>query len=184
MRNNLKTGLLVGIATTISFAFKSIVAWVTGEQETTDEILRSVFASLLAGLVVGLLLSWFTDKYLVFSLFAKAANFDLDNKEDIVLKKQANSLTNSVGIGGHLCLTDKRLIFKSYCSENNYYEWTINLAEIAGVEKFKTLGLVNNGIKIISNERIVSKFVVDKQKQWIQSINNIKTAYSIGIANS
>ena len=178
MRNNVKTGLVVGIAMTVFFAFKSVIAWVTGEQETTNEIFRSVFASLFAGLVVGLLLSWFTDKYLVFSFFAKAANFDLENKEDIVLKNQANSLTNSVGIGGHLCLTDKRLIFKSYSSDKNNYEWTINLTDISGVEKFRTLGLVNNGIKIISNEKVVSKFVVDKQKQWIQSINEIKTAYN------
>jgi hypothetical protein len=178
MRNNVRSGLVVGIATTIFFVFKSVIAWVTGEQETTDEILKSVFASLLAGLVSGLLFGWFTDKYLVFGLFAKGANFDLDDNETIISKKQANRLTSSVGIGGYLCLTDKKLIFKSYSSDTNNQEWTINLSDISGVEKFRTLGLVNNGIKIITKEKVVERFVVDRQKQWLQSINQIKTAYN------
>ena len=182
MRNNVKSGLAVGIATTFFFVFKSIIAWVTGEQETTNEILKSVFASLLAGLVSGLLFGWFTDKYLVFSIFAKGANFDLDDNETIILKKQANHLTNSVGIGGHLCLTDKRLIFKSYSSDTDNDTWTVNLSEISSVEKFKTLGLVNNGIKIITKQKVTERFVVDKQKQWLQSINQIKTAYNNALA--
>ena len=183
MKNNVKSGLIVGIVTTIFFVFKSVIAWVTGEQETTDEILKSVFASLLAGIVSGLLFGWFTDKYIVFSLFAKGANFDLDDNETILLKKQANRLTNSAGIGGHLCLTNKKLIFKSYSSDANNHEWTLNLSDISGVEKFRTLGLVNNGIKIITKEKIVERFVVDKQNQWLQSINQIKTAYNIGFAS-
>ena len=173
MNNKVKSGLAVGFVTTIFLAFNSIISWVTGQQETTEEILNSLFASLASGLIAGLLFSWFTDKYLVFSLFAKAAKFDLDNNEAIFLKKQANFLQNNEGIGGHLCITDKRLIFKSYISETKNKECVIKLDEISRIETFRTLGIVNNGIKIITKNEVDNRFVVDNQKKWQKLINEI-----------
>ena len=94
----------------------------------------------------------------------------------MIFQKPSNHFKGSVSIGGHLCPTDKGLRFKRYNLNTQNREWTINVSEITRVNIFKTPGLVNNGIEIVTDKQVVEKFVVDKQKQWLQSIGHIKTS--------
>ena len=182
MSNKVKSGLFFGIAMTVFFMSETVIAWITGTEQATNEISKSVFAALLAGLVSGLLFGWFTDRYLVFALFIKSPKFDVHNNETLMLQKPANHFKGAGSVGGHLCLTDKRLRFKSQGINTQSEECTINLSDISHVNTFKTLGLVNNGIEIITNEQVVERFVVDKQKHWLQSINQIKRHTTMGFA--
>ena len=178
MTNKIKSGILVGVGVTLFYISKTLIGWITGEEQSSDEIYKSVFASLSAGLATGLLASWVTDKYLVNTFLTNSINFELENGETSVFQTSANHFKGSKTFGGSLCLTDQRLMFKSHNSNFESDDWSISLGDIAEVKTFRNLGLVQNGLSIKTKNEVIGKFVVDKIKRWEETISNSKTAYN------
>lgn len=174
MSNKVKSGLYFGLGMTFVFLFKTITAWVTGEEESTAELAKSVFAAVIAGLVSGLLFGWLTDKFLVSSIFTKSTNFNLDTGDVAIFQTPANHFKGAEGVGGSLCITDKRLLFKSHNLNIKNHELSISLLEIATVDRYKTLGLINNGISVHLANNSTEKFVVDKADKWVEQILKTK----------
>lgn len=174
MSNKVKSGLYFGLGMTFVFLFKTIIAWVTGEEESSGEIVKSVIAAVIAGLVSGLLFGWLTDKFLVSSIFTKSTHFNLDTGELMIFQTPANHFKGAEGVGGSLCLTDKRLLFKSHNLNIRNHELSILLSNITIVDRYKTLGLVNNGIAVHLISELTEKFVVDKADKWIEQIQKTK----------
>lgn len=154
MSNKVKSGLYFGIGMTVFFLSKTVIAWVTREEQTSSEIIQSVFAALIVGLVSGLLFGWLTDKFLISSIFTKSSTFNLDEGEAIVFQTPANHFQGTEAVGGSLCLTDKRLLFKSHKLNIQNHEFAVNLSDIIKVHKYKTLGLINNGIAIQTTNQV------------------------------
>ena len=175
MSNKFKSGLVFGFAMTLFFLSRTAIAWIAGEDLSTNDILKSFFASLLAGLVSGFLFGWLSNKFVAGGIITKSSKFEYHKNETIILQTPANHFVGVDAVIGNLFLTDKRLIFKSHNLNNQNHEWITDLADISHVETFKTLGLFNSGLKMVTNKKVVGKFVVHKQKQWIQSIAQIKT---------
>lgn len=174
MSNKVKSGLYFGLGMTFVFLFKTIIAWVTGEEESTAEIAKSVIAAVIAGLVSGLLFGWLTDKFLVSSIFTKSIHFKLDTGEVVIFQTPANHFKEAEVVGGYLCITDKRLLFKSHNLNFQNHELSISLLSITLVDRYKTLGLINNGIAVHLTDNLTEKFVVDKADKWFEQILRTK----------
>jgi len=174
MSNKVKSGLYFGIGMTFFFLFRTIIAWVTGEEESTGEIAKSIVAAVIAGLVSGLLFGWLTDKFLVSSIFTKPMNFKLNNGETVIYQTPANHFKSVEAVGGSLCLTDIRIIFKSHKLNIQNHELSILLTDVNLVDRYKTLGMINNGLAVHLHNGVTEKFVVDKANQWITHFDRTK----------
>lgn len=103
--------------------------------------------------------------------------FDIKNKKidrEVIKEGGCNLILGFEGVGGKLFLTKDTLLF--YSHRGNFklkkYVISINLNDILRVEKRLSLGIVPNGIKIISNEKDY-KLVVNKRKEWIDEIEKL-----------
>jgi hypothetical protein len=174
MRNKVKSGVVFGLSMTFIFLCKDFIGWIKGEEFSNKEVLISIFSSLFGGLLSGLLYGWLTDKVLVNSIFTKPPKFNLHTGETIIFQTGANHFKHLEAVGGQLCLTDKRLIFKSHNLNIQNHELTIDLEDIKSIDTFKPLWLTNNGIVIKTDNPTVEKFVVEKREKWKKTLEEIK----------
>jgi GRAM domain len=174
MTNKVKSGLIFGFGMAFIYLSKPIIAWITGEEETTREIVESVIAAIIAGLVSGTVYGWLSDKYVIGSIFTKPANFSPDTGEVIIFKTFANHFIGAECFGGTLYLTDKRLVFKPNNPNNKNSELSIPLADLTAVERYKMHGFMNCGLKVRAGNSLTEKFVVEKPGQWPEFIENAR----------
>ena len=64
-------------------------------------------------------------------------------------------------------LTNKRLVFKSHKLNVQNHELSLQLSDIAKVEAYKTMGLINNGLVVTTRHNTTEKFVVDQRSEWL-----------------
>jgi hypothetical protein len=97
-------------------------------------------------------------------------------KDEIILKEQlANHIKNHESVGGKLFLTNKRLIFKSHKINIQRHIFELDLNKINSCHRYKTIGIIPNGLKITTNNNLTEKFVVNKPNEWItlfEKMNN------------
>ncbi len=74
------------------------------------------------------------------------------------------------GVGGRLYLTNKRLVFKSHKLNIQNHQLSINLIDVIGFNKYKTLGIINNGLSIQTAQNTTEKFVVEQADEWINKL--------------
>jgi hypothetical protein len=74
-------------------------------------------------------------------------------------------------VGGKIFLTNQRLIFKSYSLNIQKGQTNLIYSEISSVEKRKTMKIINNGMKIITNKGQEYCFVVNDRESQIQKIS-------------
>ena len=173
MSNKIKSGLYFGVGITFFFLLIESIAWITGEA-SSKEIIISIVSSVIAGLCSGFVAGWLTDKFLTNSIFTKPPKFNLDGDEAIHFQTPANHFKGVEAVGGFLCLTDKRLLFKSHNLNIQNHELSISLSNLSTVVRYKTLKLMNNGLAVSLTNHKTEKFVVDKAKQWIEIIDRTK----------
>jgi len=87
----------------------------------------------------------------------------------------ANLFRSVEAVGGRLTITNERLLFNPHMINIQTEPVEINMADIIGVEKRNTMGLVPNGIKITNRYGSEFKFVVYKRAQLIDLINQYRT---------
>jgi hypothetical protein len=90
---------------------------------------------------------------------------DLGPGETLLFQTGANHFKGIEAVGGKLSLTEKRLVFKSHSLNFQKHVLSIPLGQVKEVERFKNVGLINNGLKI-TTESGAEKFVVDKAEEW------------------
>jgi len=178
-RNRFRAGLSFGIAMAVFFILQTLLV---NDKQATNQTIKSIALGLVAGAISGVLFGWLMGLFAKSKFVTQTTKIETDPDEHILFETPANHFKGAGSVGGHLCLTDKRLRFKSQGINTQSEECTINLSDISHVNTFKTLGLVNNGIEIITNEQVVERFVVDKQKHWLQSIDQIKRHTTMGFA--
>jgi len=104
-------------------------------------------------------------------LLSKIKTPDLNENETIIKEDGANLFQNFFNaIGGKLFLTEKRLIFNSHKLNlpNSYI--TIQLENISDILERKTIGIINNGLRIKTKNGLTYDFVVNDRKSWIEKL--------------
>ncbi len=89
---------------------------------------------------------------------------------DILFEGPANLFRGFEGVGGKLTLSTEGLFFEPHAINIQKSKETILLGDITRVEKTNTLGIVPNGIKVITANKEY-RFVVKKRNQWLAKIN-------------
>lgn len=127
-------------------------------------VTRNIISGIVGGILFGLAISVFIKEEVKY--FEKIKD-EISKDHKIIFHGYANHFMGREAVGGWLYLTDKLLIFISHNNNNQNHEMIIPIAIIQKVEKYLTLGLVPNGLKIISIDG-EDKFVVNDRKKWIQ----------------
>ena len=166
-RNRFKAGLSFGIAMAVLFILQNLL---TSEKQTTNQILSSVAAGLIAGLISGVLFGWLIGLFAKSKFVAKTTRIDTGPDENVLFETPANHFKGVEGVGGKLYLTNKRLVFKSHNLNIQNHQLSILLTDIKNVGRHKTLGLVNNGLSIVTAEDKTEKFVVEQAENWIKHL--------------
>ena len=96
---------------------------------------------------------------------------DLNPDESILFETGANHFKGIEAVGGKLYLTNNRLLFKSHKFNFQNHELSIPLSDIHSVGRYRTLGLVNNGLSIGTWNNNLEKYVVQNIDTWLEKIN-------------
>ena len=75
------------------------------------------------------------------------------------------------GVGGKMFLTNKKVVFKSHKINIQKGQTDILYEDITEIIKRKTAKLIDNGIRIKTNDGNEFDFVVNEREKWIEKLN-------------
>ncbi|KMZ42399.1 MULTISPECIES: GRAM domain-containing protein [Bacillales] len=100
---------------------------------------------------------------------------ELRRNESIVQENiAANLFRGREGVGGKLTITSERLYFQPHSHNNQTQPLELHLNDITAVEKWNTLFVIPNGMKIKMHNGQEHKFVVWKRAEIIGMIQDTK----------
>jgi hypothetical protein len=102
-------------------------------------------------------------------------NTRLDRDEDIIMDGMANLQRGWEAVGGHLYLTNRRLIFEAHALNIQSQSTVVPLARIEKAEKcwskiFGLIPLVPNSMLITTTDDVEFRFVAWGRQEWIDAI--------------
>ncbi|SOC40026.1 GRAM domain-containing protein [Ureibacillus acetophenoni] len=100
-----------------------------------------------------------------------AVSLQIDEKF-LVEKTPANLYKGLEAVGGHLTITDKRLIFNAYKFNIQGGTTEILLSDIVSIDRAKSLKIIPNKMIVNTNDGKSFKFVVYKRDKLIQLITD------------
>lgn len=162
VKSSLISGLLYGLPMGIVFAV------VSGRYPLGMAV--GLIAGILFGVLFSGLMSWFVRWQ---SVRRKVAPPDFGT-EAVVTEGLANHFKGAEGVRGYLWLTNDRLHFASHQFNIQNHEWTVKVAEIAGAEAVKTIGLINNGLLIRLKTGEEERFIVFGNASWVSAIERTR----------
>ena len=168
-KNKIKAGLIFGIAVTIFFIVQDLL---THDDLTTKNIITFIISGLFGGALAGLLFGWLTGLFSNSKFFTSGTKIDTDENEDILFETLANHFKGVEAVGGKLFLTNKRLVFKSHKLNIQNHQLTLNISDIQKVDRYKTMGLVNNGLSVTTINGSTDKFVVQQPDEWFNYLTD------------
>jgi hypothetical protein len=101
----------------------------------------------------------------------KTIEIELSQNETIDYEGPANLFRGMESVGGKLFLTNKKVIFKSHKLNIQTGQTDIIYASIAEIAPRKTVGIVDNGIRIKTNDGKEFDFVVNDREKWMEKLN-------------
>lgn len=159
-----KAGIIFGIVMSLYFVSQDFI---THHNLTAKAVIIIIISGLLggalAGLIFGSLIGLFTNSKLI----AQTTKIETKPDEAILHETNANHFKGVEGVGGKLYLTNKRLVFKSHKLNIQNHELSIRLSDIKKVAKYKTLGIINNGLSVTTCDKNIERFVVKQIDEWI-----------------
>jgi hypothetical protein len=97
----------------------------------------------------------------------------LEENERILYEGSASHAAGGKKVGGHLYLTNQRLIFRSNIFNVNALEWHIFLEDVLEVTPSLALGFVPNEISVKTKDG-VDKFIVFERNKWLKLIQDAR----------
>lgn len=90
--------------------------------------------------------------------------------ETIVFETGANHFKGVEAVVGKLYLTNKRLVFKSHKLNIQNHELSIHLSDVKNADRYKALGISNNGLVVTTINHTIEKFVVQQPGEWMEHL--------------
>lgn len=168
--------MFFGIAMAIFFILQNLL---THSGLAAKDVMKFTASGLFAGALSGLLFGWLMGRFANSKRLTKDTKIDTDAGETILFDTGANHFKSAEAVGGKLYLTDKRLVFRSHKFNVQNHELSINLSDIDKVERYKTLGLVNNGLSVTTFNHKTEKFVVQQNDEWLNQLTEKKGLQSV-----
>jgi GRAM domain len=164
-KNRFRAGLSFGIAMTVFFIIQNLL---TSDNQTSNQIIKSIVVGLIAGAISGVLFGWLMGLFAKSKFVTQTTKIETEQDEHVLFETPANHFKGVEGVGGKLYLTDRRLIFKSHKLNIQAHQLSVNLTDIKHVDRYKTLGVVNNGLSVTTTNNTTEKFVVEQVAEWIK----------------
>jgi len=161
IKNVFLTGVAFGIGMAIFFSFETGIK---------HGIIAGAIAGILFGIVVSIFMAHQTKKF--------QKNRPIIENENIIKDGPANHFKKIEGVGGWIYLTDKKFIFKSHSFNIQRHESVIPIQEIKEAKAVLTMGLIPNGLQIITVNGNRERFVVNGRKDWVNKITELKNKSS------
>lgn len=141
-----------------------------------DDKFQSLKSYLFQGVFFGILMELgspyvnqkFGTKFI--SRLVKKITPELTQDEEIEYEGSANLFCGIESVGGKLFLTNKNVIFKSHKLNIQKGQTNIDYHHITEVNKRKTANLINNGIRIKTNNGKEYDLVVHDREKWIEKL--------------
>ena len=167
--NRVKSGLFFGVTMTI---FN--IGWdlATEKNFTSGHLTKVIVSALIGGALAGLLFGWLIGLFAKSKFVNKTTKIDLPSNENVQFETPANHFKGIEAVGGRLYLTNERLMFKSHKLNFQNHSLSIDLKNIVAVGRYKTLGLVNNGLSITTTQSMTEKFVVEQIDEWVNVLES------------
>ncbi len=119
------------------------------------------------GALSGLLFGWLIGLFAKSNFVNRTTKIDTSPGEDVKFKTPANHIKGIEAVGGKLYLTNQRLIFKSHKLNFQNHLLSIDLKDIESVDRYKRVGMINNGLSITTAQNVKEKFVVEQVEEWV-----------------
>jgi hypothetical protein len=162
-KNRIALGLSFGIIMGIFSAAQNLLIY---DNHTTNQIIKSVVSGLVQGILAGVLFGWLIGLFANSRFFSRSTRIDPEAGETILFETPATYL-NGFGVGGKLYLTGMRLVFKSHKLHFQNVKHSISLSDIKQVDRYKTLGILNNALLVTTTKGKKEKFVVEQVEEWV-----------------
>lgn len=132
-----------------------------------------LFQGTFFGIFMGIGFPYITQKFgsKFISKIGKNIKPELTENENIEIEGPANLFRGFEGVGGKLFITNKKLIFNSHKINIQKGQIDIPYENISEIIKRKTAKLIDNGIRIKTNDGNEFNFVVNEREQWIEKLN-------------
>jgi len=166
-KSRIKAGLRFGIVMTIFFVLQTLI---TQNHHTTKNIVAAVVIAMFSGALATVLFIWLMGRFVKSKLVTEASHLETTEVEIILFETPANHFKGIEAVGGKLFLTNKRLVFNSHKLNIQNHQLAISLVDIMKVGRYKTLGLVNNGLAVTTAGNTTEKFVVEQLDEWLNQL--------------
>jgi len=163
-KSKIKTGLTFGIATCI---LSVVLDLLKEDPLTTKDVITSNISGLFSGAFSGFLFGWLMGLFSKSKFFVDGTEIVTEAGEIVLFETAANHFKRMEGVGGKLYLTNNRLVFKSHQFNIQDHLLSLNLSEIKKVDRFKSLGILNNGLAVTTIGNKIEKFVVQQPGEWV-----------------
>jgi hypothetical protein len=167
-KERFKAGLYFGVSMMLFYIIQNFV---TTDIDSAFVVVKMIVSGLVGGAVAGVLFGWLMGP--LTKLFTVKTDLLLNDKEHIIYETPANHYKGLEAVGGKLLLTNERLIFKSHRINIQNHQLSIDLARLVKIDRFKNLGLVNNGISVTTESGTTEKFVVSNVEEWLRRLSSL-----------
>ena len=139
-----------------------------------------LFQGTFFGIFMGIGFPYVTQKFgtRFTSKLGKNIKPELSQDEIIEIEGPANLFLGIEGVGGKLFLTNKKVAFKSHKINIQKGQTDIAYENISEIIERKTAKLIDNGIRIKTNNGNEFDFVVNEREKWIEKLNEKITHYN------
>lgn len=162
-----KAGFYFGIGMTVFFIIQNLFVL---DHFNGGGLVKAIGSGLISGVVSGLLfglfIGWFKSSKRIDQMMA----LQLQDGEELVFQTVANHFKGAEAVGGRLYLTNSRLVFRSHKFNIQNHEWTLDRTMIQSVSRYKTLGIISNGLVIRTKNKEEEKFVVEEAGTWMEKL--------------
>jgi len=140
----------------------------TNNNLTIKSIIITIVSGLIGAVVAGFLFAGLL-RLFANSTLLKVSKIDTDANETVLFQTPANHFKGIEAAGGQLCLTNKRLVFKSNKLNFRNHQLSISLSGIQKVDRYTKL-LNKNGLVVTTTTNTNEKFVVENPAEWISEL--------------
>lgn len=133
-----------------------------------------LFQGVFFGIFMGIGSPYVTEKFgaKFVSKLGKNVKPKLTQDENIEIEGPANLFRGMLGIGGKLFLTNRKVIFKPHKLNIQNRQTDIDYGNISELIERKTAKLIDNGIRIKTNDGEEYDFVVNEREKWVEKLND------------
>ena len=168
---NWKYRVLIALCATILY---TLILWFFDyiSDYTSYSIERLIFQGVFFGVLFGIGFPYVIKRIASRHLkkVAGKINPQLDENEATEIEGPANLFRGIEGVGGRIFLTSKKVIFKSHKMNIQRGQTGIEYQNIKELVERKTAKIIDNGIRIVTNDSKEYDFVVNERDLWFEEM--------------